>query len=153
MLKVESLLLLPEGGYGQPERADVLCPASGDLKMVLWVLEVMDLGLLRRRAVQTSHRAKAVVPMMIPLRKVKVTMMVVALNRQAEHLNTVPTKPGSNLPAPTLCSLGHPSNSRKAASFIWKRRIAGNSSITLRGRVVEKSLKRWIHAGMRVGAG
>jgi hypothetical protein len=68
--------------------------------MVLWVLEVTDLGLLRRRAVHASHRAKAVVPMMIPLRKVKVTMMVVALNRQAEHLNTVPTKPGSNVPAP-----------------------------------------------------
>jgi hypothetical protein len=68
--------------------------------------------------------------MMIPMMKVKVMMAVMPRETQAEHLKTLPAQAGTQVPSPTLCSPGDQSNLRRAAPFLWRRRLAGNSSIT-----------------------
>jgi hypothetical protein len=98
--------------------------------MVLLVVEVMHRGLRRRMAVPGARQAKALVPMMIPMMKVKVMMAVMPRENQVEHLMTLEAKAGGELPSPTLCSPGHRSNLRRAAPFFCRRRLAGNSSIT-----------------------
>jgi hypothetical protein len=153
MLRVETSHLLLEGGRGYTDHAEVQWAASGDVEMVLVVVKVMHPGLCRRMTIQGAHRAIVVVPMMILVMKMTLILRMTMRKKQVEHPVPVTRKACRQVVPSTLRWLAPPSNLRKAASFSFKRGFAGNSWITLRGRVVETSLKRLMDAGTRVVAG